>query len=236
MAEIVMHESYRKKLAKLEPLQQLEMIYAMMDYAGGKDVSFDDPAMDMMFEFVKERIDADTENHKKALDAHSVAGKKGAAARWGKRSENGNNGNDGKNDDAISANGNDGGDGNDSILISNKILISSKEKESKEKKPPAGGRSPFVPPTLEEVEEYCRERGNNLSAQGFVNFYKANGWKVGKNPMEDWRAAVLAWEARDDKTVARAAPKKNGFHNFSTERKIDYDAMIREAEANGKSG
>lgn len=231
MAEVILHEAYRKKLEKLEPLKQLEMIYAMMDYAAGKDVSFDDPVMDMMFEFLKDRIDADTENHKKASSGHSGAGKKGAEARWGKRTgddgKNGPDSPDGKNGQAIFANGNDSNDGKDSILISKSISISTGEKESKEKKPAKAGRAPFVPPTVEEVEAYCRERKNSLSAQGFINYYQSNGWKVGKAPMKDWRAAVRTWEARDGKTVGtpRAAPKK-GFH-FSGERKTDYDAILR---------
>ena len=52
----------------------------------------------------------------------------------------------------------------------------------------------FAPPALEEVEKYCRERGNNVSAQGFIDYYSSNGWKVGKNAMKDWKAAVRTWE------------------------------------------
>lgn len=53
----------------------------------------------------------------------------------------------------------------------------------------------FVPPTVEEVEEYCRERGNAVDPQLFVDHYTANGWKVGgRAPMKDWQAAVRTWE------------------------------------------
>ena len=52
----------------------------------------------------------------------------------------------------------------------------------------------FTPPTLDEVKEYCRERGNGIDAEKFCAYYGANGWKVGKNPMKDWRAAVRSWE------------------------------------------
>lgn len=55
----------------------------------------------------------------------------------------------------------------------------------------------FTPPTLEEVAAYCRERGNHIDPQHFVNYYSANGWMVGKNKMKDWRAAVRNWETRD---------------------------------------
>ena len=51
-----------------------------------------------------------------------------------------------------------------------------------------------MPPTLEEVQAYCDERGNNVDAVRFIDYYTANGWKVGKNKMKDWKAAVRTWE------------------------------------------
>lgn len=55
-------------------------------------------------------------------------------------------------------------------------------------------RKSFVPPTVEEVAAYCRERQNRVDAEYFVDFYTAKGWKVGKEPMKDWKAAVRTWE------------------------------------------
>lgn len=52
----------------------------------------------------------------------------------------------------------------------------------------------FVKPTVEEVAEYCRERGNGINAAHFVDYYEANGWHVGRQGMKDWRAAVRTWE------------------------------------------
>lgn len=56
----------------------------------------------------------------------------------------------------------------------------------------------FNKPSLEEVRAYCKERGNTINPQSFIDFYVSNGWKVGKNAMKDWRAAVRTWEQRDD--------------------------------------
>ena len=57
-------------------------------------------------------------------------------------------------------------------------------------------RSRFVPPTLEEVAAYCRERGKGVDPQRFHDYYTANGWTQGKGkPIKDWRAAVRTWEA-----------------------------------------
>ena len=58
-------------------------------------------------------------------------------------------------------------------------------------KPP---RTRFCPPSVEEVREYCKERGNNVDPEKFVDYYTANGWMAGKNKMKDWRAAVRNWE------------------------------------------
>ena len=55
-------------------------------------------------------------------------------------------------------------------------------------------RKRFTAPTVEEVSAYCRERGNSVDPQHFVAHYEANGWKVGRNPMKDWKAAVRTWE------------------------------------------
>lgn len=59
------------------------------------------------------------------------------------------------------------------------------------------GSKKFTPPTLEEVEEYINEKGYNIRASKFVDYYTSNGWKVGKNPMKDWKAAVRSWAHND---------------------------------------
>ena len=56
----------------------------------------------------------------------------------------------------------------------------------------------FTPPTVEAVASYCKERNNSVNAQTFVDFYASKGWKVGNNPMKDWKAAVRTWEQRDN--------------------------------------
>lgn len=58
-------------------------------------------------------------------------------------------------------------------------------------------RKRFLPPTVEEVRAYCRERGNNVDPQRFVDYYSSNGWMVGKNRMKDWKAAVRTWEQNE---------------------------------------
>ena len=62
----------------------------------------------------------------------------------------------------------------------------------------------FVKPTLEEVTAYCLERGKGVDPQKWYDYYSANGWKVGKNPMKDWKAAVRTWERSGDNGKSRS--------------------------------
>ena len=52
-------------------------------------------------------------------------------------------------------------------------------------------------PSLEEVSAYCLERQNGVDAVAFFDFYESKGWKVGRDPMKDWKAAVRTWERRE---------------------------------------
>lgn len=73
-------------------------------------------------------------------------------------------------------------------------------------------RKRFIPPTLEEVQAYCLERNNNVDAERFINHYTSNGWMVGKNKMQDWKAAVRTWE-------------KNGY-NAKTPKRSNTDEAL----------
>lgn len=69
----------------------------------------------------------------------------------------------------------------------------------------------FVPPTPEEVNTYCRERNNGIDGSEFCDFYTSKGWKVGKNPMKDWKAAVRTWE-RSRKQNAQQPKTESGWY------------------------
>ena len=69
--------------------------------------------------------------------------------------------------------------------------------DKQDSKPKRGSR--FCKPTVLEVSEYCKERGNNVNPSAFVAFYDSKGWMIGKNKMKDWRGAVRTWEQRDKK-------------------------------------
>lgn len=87
-------------------------------------------------------------------------------------------------------------------------------------------RKRFVPPTLEEVTAYCKERKNNVDPQHWHDYYSSNGWKVGKNPMKDWKSAVRTWERNG---YSNSPPKQQSragatFRDFE-QRSYDYDDL-----------
>ena len=58
-------------------------------------------------------------------------------------------------------------------------------------------RKRFIKPTIEEIAEYCKERRNNIDPEKFYDYYESNGWKIGKNHMKDFKAAIRTWEKND---------------------------------------
>ncbi|MDY4523085.1 MAG: DUF6291 domain-containing protein [Atopobium sp.] len=61
-----------------------------------------------------------------------------------------------------------------------------------------GRKSSFFPPTVEEVQAYCDEKGYaDVDPQSFVSFYAAKDWYIGKNKMKNWRAACTNWHVRN---------------------------------------
>lgn len=62
-------------------------------------------------------------------------------------------------------------------------------------------------PTIEEVKAAFGEKGFPAEAERFFDYYEANGWRVGRNPMKNWRSAVANW-LRNGKSFGSVAEKK----------------------------
>ena len=154
------------------------LIRAVFSYRfGGEEYSGDDMAIDVAFQAIANQVDR--------LKEYSEINAKNAAGSESKQ----------------------GGaecsemQGNHPPILSNPIQsvpIQSDPVEdtgAQSAKPPAHTR--FSPPSVQEIEEYCREKGFLLDAERFVDYYASIGWRVGKNPMKDWRAAVRTWVKKD---------------------------------------
>lgn len=100
----------------------------------------------------------------------------------------------------------------------------SREDKNREDKSIEGKR--FTRPTVDEVRAYCKENNLMVSAERFMDYYDANGWKVGRNPMKDWKATCRNWAKRDkERETEKKAAVKSAVHNFD-ERNTDYDSLI----------
>lgn len=97
----------------------------------------------------------------------------------------------------------------------------------------------FSKPSVDDVRAYCEERQNGIDPEAFVDFYESKGWKVGNQPMKDWKSAVRTWERRSGSSKPQEKPPDNSgadipaktytqIHNFQGERTYDYDALMKE--------
>ena len=94
-----------------------------------------------------------------------------------------------------------------------------------------GTASRFTPPTLEQVIDYCNERQNGVDPERFIDYYTSNGWKVGKNPMKDWKAAVRTWERSESaKPHGKTTAQPRGVIDDMKEL---YDYYQQEEQNNG---
>ena len=59
-------------------------------------------------------------------------------------------------------------------------------------------------PSVGEVAAYCQERGYIIDAKDFVDYYDSKDWRVGNDPIRDWKAFVRIWE-RNEKQRERSA-------------------------------
>jgi hypothetical protein len=95
-----------------------------------------------------------------------------------------------------------------------------------------------IPPKLKEIQHYCQKRNNNVDPEKFYNFYASKGWKIGKNKMVDWHAAIRTWEKEDKNkietnnkvTISKFAPA------YKTWDGIRYYLNMKDGEYYTKSG
>jgi hypothetical protein len=89
-------------------------------------------------------------------------------------------------------------------------------------------KQPFKKPTVVEIYEYACEKLSNDDALKFTEkfhaHYEANGWKVGRNPMKDWKAAVRKWDLSTFATTNQNTKIKNGKFDSDAAQRIYNDA------------
>jgi len=104
-----------------------------------------------------------------------------------------------------------------------KVKKSKVKKEIGADKPPAPAKpvKMFVPPTLEEVAEYCTRRGNSINPQRFLDYFEESGWVDSKgNKVKNWKQKIITWEGRELSATLASTQSAKG-----RQRKSLYDSF-----------
>lgn len=162
------YRSYREAINGMTAKDQLATLLAICDYAlYGVEPNLTGTMPKAIFTVVKPNIDANNAKRK--------AGKKGG------RPSKKTNGFQTSETNGFSK------------CESNEGHRDEKQRDEKQREGVGADKPPthphFVPPTVEQVAEYVKQRGSKVDPQGFIDFYASKNWMVGKNKMADWRAA-----------------------------------------------
>lgn len=218
---------------------QLEVYQAIAEYAIYGNLIELKPLAKVAFGFVKQTIDRDTQKYISISEKRSEAGKKGGRRLKDNELEESNEKqkkqllSEKSKKSNCPLNDNDNVNDNDISFLKKEtksdVAVSDLENENSEspietsetpKEQSGDGRKRFVIPTPEEVQAYCDERKNGILGQQFCDFYSSKGWKIGKEPMKDWKAAVRTWEIRrKDQPPSITQPQPQ----ISTPKRIRFD-------------
>jgi predicted phage replisome organizer len=92
-------------------------------------------------------------------------------------------------------------------------------------------RKRFEKPSISDIKQYCMERNNNIDASQFFDYYESNGWKVGKNSMKDWKAAVRTWERSEYRKPNSKKNSKEDAINVVKELMEEYEQSATDSES-----
>ena len=187
----VFYASFYEAISNLPGETQLEVYNAICKYALQGELPELSPIAKAMFTVMRPVMDSASARY----EASVANGKKGGRPKKENLEKPSNNlkGLETENLEKPSPNLNVNVNDNDNVNVNDNDKVT----EIRAAKPP---RTRFAPPSIDEVKAYCQERGNGVDAERFIDYYNANGWRVGKNAMKDWKAAVRTWE-------------KNGYSN-----------------------
>ena len=200
---------------------QLEVYQAIAEYAIYDNLIELKPLAKVAFGFIKQTIDRDTQKYISISEKRSEAGKRGGRPLKNNELKESNEKqkkqllSEKSKKSNCPLNDNDNVNDNDISFLKKEtksdVVISDLENENSEspldtlqapKEQSGGRRKRFTIPTPEEVQAYCNERNNGISGQQFCDFYSSKGWKVGSQPMKDWKASVRTWEGKRRETTA----------------------------------
>ena len=193
----VLYHDIRQPLELLTDAERGQLFLAILDYSEKETLPNFTGAQQMAFAFIKTSLDRDAAAWEDKREKRRAAGSEGGKQRAANLAN------------ASVACGVEANQANQAVPVPVPAPVPVPGIKKRADKPPRAPR--FIPPTVEEVEKYCTESGKNVDAEAFVNFYTSKGWRVGKELMRDWKAAVCTWVNREH---AQQRGKGWGFDDF----------------------
>lgn len=196
---VMFYFEIRPCIKRLTLEEKGQLFEAILDYGEYGAIPEVDGAVGVAWDFIQQRLDRDTGRYDEKVEqtkyavAVREAKKKGIQLppfeKWRILSD--------EERDRLLSDDNERYPNSTTISTSNSTSISNSKdnKENMADKPPTRHR--FSPPSVEDVREYCKEKGYNVDPERFVDYYTSNGWKVGRNPMKDWKAAARTWAKKE---------------------------------------
>ena len=103
----------------------------------------------------------------------------------------------------------------------------------------------FIPPSLDEVEQYVEENGMVIDAKYFFDYYDTGDWQdKDGNPIKSWKQKALTWNRREQKERKSKPPasgpvvptqesidKRN--QENAAQLKANHEEMLRRMEQKG---
>ncbi len=221
----VMYIDHMEQIELLTMEQRGILLTALMQYAAGQGLPELDPITNMAFSFIKSRMDKDLKKYEEVVNKRREAGRRGGIAKAENARQNVA---EPDTEHQTLANADKGQQTVANAKSAKQMVANVPDSEyvndnDKKERHLKVSKEKFVPPTVEEVQEYCLKSGYTVDAEKFIDFYVSKGWMVGKNKMKDWKAAVRNW-SRGRQQAAPAKVITNRFNNFR-QRDYDYDAL-----------
>ena len=212
---------YTDCLEQLEVIPDAErgdLFLEVLKYARtGVVPNIDNPFLKALFLGFKNQIDRDCAKYDEVCKKRAEAGRNGGNQRVANLKQQQANESNCKQDQAIASKclkveanaSNTQANQADSVNVSvnvNGIDINKSK----------GKTSRFTPPTIQEIEDYIKEKGYSVDAEAFFAFYDSNGWLVGKNKMKSWKSAVTTWAKREEKQPQRPTASAKRTNNVNS--------------------
>ena len=203
---------------KLPMEDRLRLYDAMLDYGETGVVPELEGPLALLWDYFQPQLELDNARYESIRAKRAKAGRLGGQACQGSRQpeQEPQDGQEEASEAAEATEAIEANEANEANTIQSSTVQSStvqsnpvQLRESIAAKAPPAPKKRFVPPSQAEIGAYVREAKLAMDPQEFLDYYTANGWKVGSHAMKDWRAAARNWarkEAHMPRQTSRPAP------------------------------